>query len=289
MGLRAVIWCAVSSPEQATSDKESLPSQRQAGQDWCEKQGWATVEVLEVAGQSRNYIDIHDAAEDIQAYQRLITLWKSQPRSFDVLIARTMDRLARHNALLAYIIAQTIEIGASIYLYHDGVQINEYNYLELISLGGYQITQPIRAWMEGSKKAKRAGVKRGLIGQGRPPMSHLLERDERGRPYRLVLDDSKHRLWLDLAVLLLEGVPWKSLETELAQQFNHTLYIVSADFGAFFTTLSSGDIQVWALDMSHLHELLSDSLALGFSTLLCCRRTALNSSITPILLCTMGN
>ncbi|MEP7287055.1 MAG: recombinase family protein [Chloroflexota bacterium] len=63
---RAIIWCAVSSADQAASDKESLPSQRQDAQKYCDEKGWVVTEVLEVAGQSRNYIDIHDAAEDIQ-------------------------------------------------------------------------------------------------------------------------------------------------------------------------------------------------------------------------------
>jgi hypothetical protein len=52
-------------------------------------------------------------------------------------------------------------------------------------------------------------------------MSHRLIRDERGKPVRMVVEENRRRLFDDLAALFLEGVSWRSLETELYQRFGH--------------------------------------------------------------------
>ena len=52
-------------------------------------------------------------------------------------------------------------------------------------------------------------------------MSHKLIRDDRGQALRLEVDESKRRLWADLAALILEGVGWHRIEHELYERFGH--------------------------------------------------------------------
>ncbi|MEP7287056.1 MAG: recombinase zinc beta ribbon domain-containing protein [Chloroflexota bacterium] len=135
-----------------------------------------------------------------------------------------MDRLARNIALLPYVIAKTIDIGATVYLYQDRMELNEHNQIAMTSIGGFQVTQPIRAFVESSKISKRANVQRGLIAQGKPVMSHTLIRDSRGKPDHLELDKTLLPMWQDVAILLLDGISWNDIEGELTKRFGYKLY-----------------------------------------------------------------
>lgn len=56
----------------------------------------------------------------------------------------------------------------------------------------------------------------------RIPISHNLIRDPvNGRAVRLEVNEDRHRLWDDLALLILEGVAWEHIELELYNRYGH--------------------------------------------------------------------
>lgn len=224
--MRAVIWCAVSSRAQTDSEEDpklSLPSQEADARALADAQGWTVVEVLRVPGHSRRYIDIHELAADmagqgIHAFARLLALWDR--RAFDVLVCRDGSRFARTQALHAYVVERTISIGARIYSLSDG-WIDEHNYRMWIAMGGYSAAGEIDRLVKARDKAMDERARRGLPTSAWVLFPYRLVRDERGRARALVLDESKRRLWDDLAALLLEGVGWHDIERELLRRFGH--------------------------------------------------------------------
>ncbi len=223
MSLRAVIWCAVSSNPQAADDKESLPTQEAQARDLCTRNGWTIVEVLVVSGHSRRYIDIHEVAhamsrQGITAFTRLIELWET--RGFDVLIVRDGDRFARTQTLHAYVTEKTISIGARIYSLNDG-WIDERNYRMWAAMSGYKAASSIDSLVQAHRIAMDSAARRGLPTNWSVVLSHRIIRDERGRRLRIEVDESKRRLFDDLATLLLEGTPWGKVEQLLYQRYAH--------------------------------------------------------------------
>src|SRR5689334_17253022 len=100
--LRAVLWCAVSTKEQADDEKFSLSDQEKAQRDLCTAQDWTVTAVLIVPGHSRRFIDIHKLAakareEGVDAFDRVLDLWER--KAFDVLICRDGNRFARTQSL----------------------------------------------------------------------------------------------------------------------------------------------------------------------------------------------
>jgi hypothetical protein len=219
------LWVAVSSRAQAASEKESLPAQERDERAVCLERGWDVAEVLTVPGFSRDYIDIHKcademAAQGIVAFKRLIDLW--QRRAFDFLICRDGERFARTQTLFSYIVETTIkEIGARIYSLADGL-IDENNYRLWIAMGGYKAASDIDRLVRARKKAMAAKAAKGLPTSSRVLLSHRVERDEKHRAVRLVVDESKRSLFDDLYKLILEHVPWNLMDAELYRRFGQT-------------------------------------------------------------------
>ena len=109
---RIAIWAAVSTPEQATVDKDSLPSQIRDGKKWAEQHG-EVVTVSKIPGHSRKYIHFRDAAHDMPEYARLEQ--DCQRRAFDVLWCRERSRLGRTDALISTVEAVVLDSGAEVY------------------------------------------------------------------------------------------------------------------------------------------------------------------------------
>jgi len=108
---RAVLWGAVSSKPQA--EKDSVASQFRDARALCEERQWPIAAELEVPGHSREYIFLHDAARDMDAYARLIELCDAD--AFDLLICRGRDRLGRTDALIAQVEAIVRQASATVY------------------------------------------------------------------------------------------------------------------------------------------------------------------------------
>ena len=96
---RVAIWCAVSSPQQARIDKDSLPSQERDGRAWADQNGYVVAAVYKVPGHTRQYVLYTDAAEAMPIYKRLIE--DAKDGKFSALWCRARDRLGRTDALIA--------------------------------------------------------------------------------------------------------------------------------------------------------------------------------------------
>lgn len=221
---RCLIWCAVSSRAQNKPDKISLPQQEAKSRALAEENGWRIVDVLSVPGHSRRYIDFHELAEDaaqkdIDAFYRLDQHWNA--RDFDVLIVLDGNRFARTQALHAYITEKTIEMDARIFSLIDG-WVDKQNYRMWIAMNGYKSAGEIDRFVRERDAAMDARAAKGLPVSSRVIFSHKVIRDPNsGKAIRLEVDESKRRLWDDLAFLVLEGIAWDKVEAELFNQFGH--------------------------------------------------------------------
>jgi len=110
---RVAIFASVSTPAQATTDKDSLPSQLRDGQAWTEATDGQVVATYRVPGHSRKYIFFQDAEAEIPAYRQLRA--DCEARTFDVLWCRARDRLGRTDALIAQVEALVANAGAEVY------------------------------------------------------------------------------------------------------------------------------------------------------------------------------
>ena len=222
--LRAIIWAAVSSEEQAKNDKTSLVTQERDARQFAEQHDMQIVDVLIVGGFSRrfyNYPEFVEAAANDGFYDpaRMIDHWKK--RDFDVLIARDLSRLGREQGILGEFIPRTIHMGARIELKVGG-SIDESNYRGYTALGGFAAASEVDRLSKGARETKLKNVReKGLLGSGKPPISHKWVRNEVGKVVRLEMDESKRRLWDDLATVFLEGVSYRHIERELYERYGH--------------------------------------------------------------------
>lgn len=221
---RAIIWCAVSTRAQNEPERVSLPEQEDHARQYALTRGWQVVDVMKVPGHSRRYIDFHELSSDaaekgITAFQRLKAHWEA--RDFNVLILRDGDRFARTQALHAYITEQIITCGATIFSLADGL-IDDRNYRMWIAMAGFKAAGEIDRLVRARRSAMTDLARRGLPITSRIPMSHRVIRDQKtGKAVQMVVDESKRRLWDDLAELILEGIGWDRIETELYKRFGH--------------------------------------------------------------------
>lgn len=89
--LRAAIWAAVSTQEQARSDKFSLAEQERRCRQTIQDRGWREVSAYIVRGQSRTkYIQLDQAAAEIEPLRRM--LQDARLGKFDVLVLTEFDR-----------------------------------------------------------------------------------------------------------------------------------------------------------------------------------------------------
>lgn len=223
--LRAIIWCAVSTEVQADDEKMSLPEQEREARELCAREGWRIVDVMVVPGHSRDYIDIHELAADarragIDAFDRLLEHFKK--RDFDVLVCRDSERFARTQSLHSYIVESVIHIGARIYAYADRMSwVDESNFRMFIMVAGYKAASDIERLVMGRRRAMDAAVERGLPTTSSVILSHRIVRDDRGRAVAIVVNEEKRPAFEAAARLLLEGVGWREIETELFERYGY--------------------------------------------------------------------
>lgn len=220
---RAISWAAVSSAVQADDDRESIPTQIAENEAAAQKLGLALADTLVVPGHSRRYLDFHELAEDarakgIDAFDKLLNHIRA--KDFDVLLCRDGDRFARSQALHAFIVESVIEAGARIYSLADG-WIDKTNYRMFIAMGGYRSAGDIDKLVARRDMGMRGRIKRGL------PSNRLIDcylpvRDERtGEMLGIVPDPALHQLFVDVATLLLDGVPYTELGVKLYTEYHH--------------------------------------------------------------------
>lgn len=223
--LRVIIWVSVSTKVQTKEDKASLPEQEREATEFAEREGWQIIDILRVPGHSRRYIDIHDCNRDmlankIDAFDRMLQHW--QQRDFDVLIVRDGDRFARTQSLHAYVVERTIdECNARIYVTTNG-WVDRSNFRMFTAMDGYSSASHVDGLIKKGKATKTLRTSQGLPTAAHPPFSHIILRDpNNGKRIGIEVDESKRRLFDDVATLVIEGHGWDGFEKELYRRFGH--------------------------------------------------------------------
>lgn len=217
--LRVYGYAGVSTPEQARSEKESIPAQvRDIEAVAARNPSWDLLDVLVVPGFSRNYHQFSKcrdemADEGIDAFVRLEKLWQSH--SIDLMVCRDADRFGRTTAILNTVVGELIDAGARIYLTAKEMYIDEKNYTTLGPLLGFQAADELARIRARHEIGMNGRFLRGISGT-HPPFSHILV--GKGNDLRLELDESKLAFWKDLADLLLSGVGYNRLGLEMAKR-----------------------------------------------------------------------
>ena len=178
--LRVAIFASVSSPAQATVDKDSLPAQIRDGTAFAGDLGARVAATYQVPGHTRRYIFYTDAEADLDAYRQLRA--DCAAAAFDVLWCRARNRLGRTDALIAQVEALVAAAGAEVYSELVPHQVGHSSdasaiYLSSIERATAQVenVQRIRLRDVGI----RARVRRGLP-HGRWPYGYRPIRDEKG-------------------------------------------------------------------------------------------------------------
>lgn len=231
MNKRCVIWCAVSSEEQAKDDKLSLVTQETEMRQFASEQGWDVVQVFMWDGYSRWESDPVAALEDFAEqgrfeYHELRRMWRE--KAFDILLLYTHSRAGRSFTMQSWVVENVIRHGGEIYRIHGG-WINKRDYAFQIGIGGVLSTADIDRLIEQRYHAMNKRATQGLPTSSSPPASHVVLRDELGRPARdasgkllpMAVNEQLRRFWLDAATLFLEGVSFKTLERELYERYGH--------------------------------------------------------------------
>lgn len=231
MNKRCVIWCAVSSEEQAKDDKLSLVTQETEMRQFADAQGWDVVHVFMWDGYSRWESDPVAALEDFAEqgrfeYHELRRMWRE--KAFDVLLLYTHSRAGRSFTMQSWVVENVIRHGGEIYRIHGG-WINKRDYAFQIGIGGVLSTADVDRLIEQRFHAMNQRATQGLPTNSVTPFSHLVRRDERGkllvdaqgRPLPMAVDERLRRFWNDAATLFLAGQSFKSMELELYRRFGH--------------------------------------------------------------------
>lgn len=212
--LRAVIWAAVSTSEQADDDKASIPDQLERAERFCHDHNLHVVARLIVPGHSRKYLDLYECARDMEArgitaFTQLIELWKT--RGFDVLVVRDGSRFARTPSLHARVIEETMQIGAKIYSFNHG-WIEPGKHHGFLALGGYAIASEMQAIEQRRHDGMYNKARRGMHTGNRPPFGFCYNADRSA----IEFNEEFRPVYNAAATLLLDGVPYYELENHLA-------------------------------------------------------------------------
>ncbi len=223
---RAIIWAAVSTRPQAEEDEKfSIPVQIAEAEAVCAERGWQIIDRLIVPGHSRNYRDLNTLAKDaraegIDAFDRLIAHFER--RDFDIIVCRDANRFARRSSLLHLIVEiVTEDCRASIYSLQDRYLIDENNADMWATMKGYASRAEVKWLVKATREGLKQRVARGLT-TTKIPFSHKLVRDERLKPIKVVVDETKRRLFNDIFTLIVdERHPFEGIEKTLYERFGH--------------------------------------------------------------------
>lgn len=218
MTLRALSLSAVSTRKQ--TDGVSLEAQQADNIRTAEQHGWQVVDTLIVAGHSRRYSSMAEAAaamrrKKIDAFDRLIQ--HLQAKDFDILLCRDGNRFARKQSLFAQIVETIIEGGARIYTMLDGM-VDERNYTMFIAMSGYRAAQEINENVKKQGEGKRARLAGGLP-EARAPHYMIPIRDTRtGESVDYRYDERYAPLWQALKTELLAGTNWLEIDYAVSEK-----------------------------------------------------------------------
>lgn len=247
--LRALSLAAVST--KAQTDGVSLDTQLADNQRVAEQNGWQITDTLVIAGHSRRYGSLEDAAaamraKKIDAFDRLIQ--HIAAHDFDILLCRDGNRFARKQSLFAQIVERIVEGGARIYTMLDGM-VDTRNYTMFIAMSGYRAAQEINENVKKQGEGRRARVADDLP-EHRVPDYMIPVRDERtGRSIDYRYDERYAPIWAALKTELLAGTGWLEMEYVLSREPYH---LVNPQTGRPFATCQLRNMVYSPLFWGHL-------------------------------------
>lgn len=219
---RAVVWVAVSSEDQARDDKLSLGMQERLCREWADNNGYDVIRVLKVDGYSRGYTDVLEAYLEYQklgvtAYHEIRDMWQRQ--AFDALVVYTESRLGRSTALMVHVISNVIKSGAKVVVVEKGTVLEDAGQASLFTaFGGVMTESEVRRLRAGKRAWREKRIKQGLPIGGSVHSAYKVIRDKRGKVIDMQVKPEMVAQWRQVAQLIIEGVPYTSLEIEMAKR-----------------------------------------------------------------------
>lgn len=221
-----IVWAAVSTRPQANEDEHfSIPKQIEDGKRFFESQGIPILDVLVVPGHSRSYRTLDALATDarkrqIDAFDKLIDHLRDA--DFAYFFCRDANRFARKASLLHYIVESIIEdVGAKIYSQNDSLWVDESNMDMWATMKGFTVRSEVKWLVSATEDGLKKRAERGLP-TTRVPFSHRYLRDDKLKVTGVEIDESKRRLFDDLARLVVEErTPFNGIERVLFERFGH--------------------------------------------------------------------
>lgn len=220
---RAILWIAVSSGQQATEEKDSLPEQERRLREIAEQRGWQIIDIITIPGHSRVYYNYPEfaaaaATEGIPGALRMLEHWAR--RDFDVFACIAGDRFGRAASIFNEVVERTYDAGAQVFTLRDGL-IERGNEGTWAVMASYAASSEVKELRRRHKFGMNKRAEMGLPISSRVKISHCVVRDERGRSQKLVVNEELRPLFADLATVFLEGVAWHSLERVLYERYGY--------------------------------------------------------------------
>lgn len=230
--LRAVILPSVSTPEQATDEKQSLDTQERELRAIAAARGWDVAYVLRIPGFSRDFISWEECEREmlkanppIYAMRELREL--TEKRAYDILMVRDPDRFGRTQTLVSQV-AETVCIryGLRIYSQMDN-QLSEGDASRFwAAMVGLRVAND----QDKRRKYRHDGMEERL--KNDLPVSSVsnrfykVVRTELGKAIKVELREDMKQLALDLATVVLGDAdnpptPWQSVEAELYRRYGY--------------------------------------------------------------------
>lgn len=205
--LRAATWAAVSSEEQAKSDKISIPDQQRATKAKATELGGEVVAEL-IVEESRELLDFTSACASIEAYAQLKQL--VDRRVVDVLIFLNRGRLGRTAAIVESLALYCLRSGVA--LFDLSAPPSSLVAREQLHSSGDQLNGVIQSWryqneLTELRRRHRVGMmNRAKLGKfpSSIPFGWVKKFDESGNPY-IVIDEAAAEIIRDLYDLYLSG------------------------------------------------------------------------------------
>lgn len=225
MTVRLLLVCAVSTPEQARDDKESMASQERDLLAIAARENWDVIDIIRIPGFSRRYFTLRELVEAANAAGEPGPAQLEKHLAdcdFDVMAVRSTNRFGREQSLNAEIIGRVVRgCGARIYSQMDGM-IDAQNFRPMTAITGYRDAGQIDELVQKRQMGIVGLAKKGLPSSSRPPMSHRLVRDAKtGKADHLELREELLPMWVQVAELLIEGIAFGKLEQAMFLRFGY--------------------------------------------------------------------
>lgn len=176
MAIRALIFAAVSSEEQATPGKASLDEQIHECRVAIERNGWSEIGTIRVEGQSRDYTRLDLLLRDSPDFTRLVNMMERH--AMHVVVCSAYDRLWRTDAIRAQLAAVARDSDVRIYSVAQPIPLDSEDaayWLEMLSGAGAEAE--IKEKNRRHRRGMRGRVQRGLHPMGQAPYGYARPKD----------------------------------------------------------------------------------------------------------------